>query len=197
MVPTPFDTPHPIQAESPQTAMSKQSEISRFSSAVAKTASIAIALMVAACSSSMPGGSSLQAQPEAKPNVAFVDLQGFDRELGASLVAPLPKIDVAFIDVVKPSAIPERLQKWMAAVEAGGGSVVITQPKSELQSRALFAIVSAVTTAWSASKFAKEYSQERQFKAAQNYNAEILLKRDATGDTIVDKVVFTQRAKAK
>ena len=57
----------------------------------------------------------------AKAELQFVDLAGFDRDLSASLSATLPRIEVAFYDRITPSAVPERLQHWMAAVELGGG----------------------------------------------------------------------------
>ena len=149
----------------------------------------ALCLSLAACSSAPTVPT-----PQPKPNLQFVDLGGFDRELGSALGAKLPSVDVAFIDVIKPSAIPERLQKWMASVEAGGGQVKITPPKSEFQPRAVFAIVSAITGLWSASKMAKEVSQNQEFKSAQKYDAEIVLKADGKGDAVVDKILFRERA---
>ena len=50
-----------------------------------------------------------------KAEIQFVDLQGFDRDLGNSLSNALPKVEVAFYDRIAPSALPERLQHWMAA----------------------------------------------------------------------------------
>jgi hypothetical protein len=81
----------------------------------------------------------------------------------------------------------------MAAVEAGGGKVQITPPKSTVQGKSIFAVVSAVTTVWSASKMASSLARDAQFKAAQAYNAEVILKADASGDNVVDRVVFTKR----
>ena len=46
-----------------------------------------------------------------KPELQFVDLQGFDRDLHGALSAPLPKVDVAFLDRISPNALPERLQR--------------------------------------------------------------------------------------
>ncbi len=148
------------------------------------------ALTLGGCAA--PTGANEQAAA-AKDQVQFLDIASFDKTLSASLSAPLAKVDVAFVDVVKPSAMPERLQKWMASVEAGGGKVSITEPKSELQGRSVFALVSAATTLWSASKMAASFARDSQFKAAQAYNAEIVLKRDTSGDSVVDKVVFTKR----
>jgi hypothetical protein len=125
----------------------------------------------------------------------FVDLQGFDRDLEASLAAPLPSVDVAFYDKVSPSAMPERLQKWMASVEAGGGSVKIVPPPSTVTAKNPFLIVSLANSLWNASKIAKAAAIAGHLKVAHPYNADILLKVDDRGDTVVDKVVFIQRKK--
>jgi hypothetical protein len=131
----------------------------------------------------------------ARAELNFVDLQGFDRDLAGSLSAPLPKVEVAFYDRVTPSALPERLQHWMASVEAGGGSVKVVPPKSSVTAKSPFLLISAISTLWTASKMVKEVSAQSRFKAAQSFDAEIILKADDKGESVVDKVVFTQRKK--
>jgi hypothetical protein len=182
-------TSKPFRTANTMTAMPTTPSSATRQSSTIKLGLAAFCLSLAACGSSP----SAPPAPPPKPNLQFVDLGGFDRELSSSLGAKLPSVDVAFIDVIKPSAIPERLQRWMASVEAGGGSVKVTPPKSEFQPRAVFAIVSAITGLWSASKMAKEVSQDQEFKSAQKYDAEIVLKADGKGDAIVDKVLFRQR----
>lgn len=152
----------------------------------------ALALTLVACESN-PGQAQSAAPPKAE--IAFVDLQGFDRDLSGSLGAPLPKVDVAFYDRIVPSALPERLQHWMASVESGGGTVKVVPPKSSVTAKSPFLLLSAISSLWSASKMAKEVSAKAQFKAAQAYDAEIILKQDEKGESVVDKVVFTQRKK--
>lgn len=131
----------------------------------------------------------------AKSELKFVDLSGFDRDLSASLSAPLPRVEVAFYDRITPSAVPERLQHWMAAVELGGGSVKVVPPQSSVTAKSPFLIISLVSSLWSASKMVKELSAKAQFKSAQGFDAEILLKVDDKGESVVDKVVFLQRTK--
>lgn len=131
----------------------------------------------------------------ASPNLQFLDLQSFDRDLSRSLTAPLPAVEVAFHDRVTPSAMPERLQKWMASVEAGGGSVKVIPPPSSVTARNPLMLVSALTTLWSAGRMAQTVAQDAQFKAAQTHDAEIRLKADDKGETVVDRVVFVRRAK--
>jgi len=130
-----------------------------------------------------------------KTELQFVDLQGFDRDLAGSLSASLPQVDVAFYDHIAPSALPERLQHWMASVEAGGGTVKVVHPKSGVTAKNPFLLISAVSSIWSASKMAREISTESRFKVAQAYDAEIILKVNEKGDSLVDKVVFLQRKK--
>ena len=137
---------------------------------------------------SLPGDS---AQP--KTQLQFVDLPGFDKALTGSLAASLPRVDVGFYDSVAPSALPERLQSWLAAVESGGGTVKVTPPKVVVTSRGPLLILSALTSLWTASKMARELSIRQQFKSAQTYDAELVLKFDDKGQTIVEKVVFVQR----
>jgi len=131
----------------------------------------------------------------AKAELQFVDLAGFDRDLSASLSATLPRIEVAFYDRITPSAVPERLQHWMAAVELGGGSVQVVPPKSSVTAKSPFLIISLTSSLWSASNMVKELSAKGQFKSAQVFDAEILLKVDDKGESVVDKVVFLQRSK--
>jgi hypothetical protein len=142
----------------------------------------------------LPPEPDAQAMP-ASPLLQFLDLQSFDRDLSRSLTAALPAVEVAFHDRVTPSAMPERLQKWMASVEAGGGSVKVIPPPSSVTARNPLMLVSALTTLWSAGRMAQSVAQDAQFKAAQTHDAEIRLKTDDKGQTVVDRVVFFRRAK--
>jgi hypothetical protein len=153
---------------------------------------VLLALGVAACGSN-PGQGASSGPP--KSDLQFVDLQGFDRDLYGSLSAPLPQVDVAFYDRITPSTMPDRLQTWMAAVEKGGGKVTIVPPKPTVTAKDPFLLISIVTSLWSASKMAREMSTKAQFAAAEAYDAQILLKHDDRGDSVVDKVVFVQRKK--
>jgi hypothetical protein len=150
---------------------------------------LALSLCLLACGT---GPSPLPTTPP-QAQLQFVDLQGFDRDLAGSLSAPLPRVEVAFYDRIVPSAMPERLQHWMAAVEAGGGKVSIVPAKSTLTPKNPFLIVSALSSLWTASKVMREASTEARFKTAQSFDAEIILKQDVQGESVVDKLVFVQR----
>ncbi len=130
-----------------------------------------------------------------KAEVHFIDLPSFDRNLGGSLAAQLPQVSVAFYDHIAPSALPARLQIWMAAVETGGGTVKVVPPKSSVTAKGPLLLISAISALWSASKTVQEVSARAQFRAAQAYDAQIMLRTDEQGQTLVDRVVFTQRSK--
>jgi hypothetical protein len=151
---------------------------------------LSLALGLVACESNPPHGTN--AAP-AKSELQFADLQGFDRDLAGSLSSPLPKVDVAFYDRIAPSALPERLQRWMASVEAGGGSVTVVPPESSVTAKSPMLLISAASTLWSATKIVKEYAAKAVFDPAHKYDAQIILKQDDKGESLVDKVVFVKR----
>ena len=151
-----------------------------------------ICLLLSACASDMPPTT---AKALAKPELTFVDLQSFDRELMASLSEPLPKVEVAFFDRITPSALPDRLQHWMVSVESGGGSVKVVPPKSSVTAKNPFLLISLVTSLWSASDMFKSMSNQSHYKSAQGFDAEIILKIDDKGDSVVERVVFLKKLK--
>lgn len=128
-----------------------------------------------------------------KEHLQFVDLQGFDRNLSASLSVNHPQVVVDFYDQITPSALPVRLQTWMAAVESGGGTVKVVPPKSSVTAKNPLLLMSAISSLWTASKMAKELASKAQFQKVQAYNAEIRLKVDDQGRSMVDQVVFLQK----
>lgn len=131
----------------------------------------------------------------AKTRVQFTDLPIFDRELSTMLGTPAPTVNVAFYDRVKPSDLPDRLQRWMAAVESGGGKVKVTPPPSTVTAKNPFLLLSAVNAIFNISKASKAAAVAALYKSAETYDADIQLKVDDKGDTVVDRVVFSQRAK--
>lgn len=152
----------------------------------------AMFLLLSACAANSP---SIPVKALAKPELTFVDLQSFDRELTASLSESLPKVEVAFFDRITPSALPDRLQHWMVSVEAGGGSVKVLPPKPSVTAKNPFLLISLVTSLWSASDMFKSMSNQSHYKSAQGFDAEIILKTDDKGESVVDRVVFLKKPK--
>lgn len=158
------------------------------------TLSVAVGFAFAGCSTNAPQtAAEAGSSPQHKSELQFVDLGAFDRDLAGSLSANLPKVDVEFFDRTSPNAMPERMQTWIASVEGGGGTVRIIPPKSSVSAKSPLLLIGALSTLWSAYKTTKEVSTQAQFRSAKSYDAEIQLKADDKGGTVVDRIVFTQR----
>jgi hypothetical protein len=149
--------------------------------------------LMSACATDSPSPAAQSAAAAANTDLQFVDLASFDKDLSGSLAKPVPKVEVAFYDRVTPSALPDRMQKWMASVEDSGGSVKVVPPKSTVTAKNPFLLLSAVSAIYSANKLAHAASADALLHAARVYDAEILLKVDGRGDTVVDKIVFERR----
>lgn len=142
---------------------------------------------------SIPSQASSTSQP--KSHLQFIDFQGFDRDLSAALAAPLEHVDIAFHDKVTPSAMPPRLQTWIAAIDSGGGAVTVVPPKPSVAPKTPMLLIGLVSSFWTATQAAKDMAEKAQYNAARVYDASILLKLDEKGESIVDKVVFSLRKK--
>jgi hypothetical protein len=129
----------------------------------------------------------------AKPALEFIDLAGFDRELGASLAAKLPNVNVAVVNTVEAHHIPERIQAWLHAVEDGGGTVTVSPPKSNVTAKNPLILLSVVSGIWNSVKAHKAVKAFELHRPARAYDAEILLKINDQGDRLLDKIIFTER----
>ncbi len=156
---------------------------------------LATSILVFACLAGCQSAGTVQeVQGTPKSELPFLDIQGFDRDLSASLAVPLPKVDVVFYDTVAPSAIPPRLQTWLSSVEAGGGAVRVTPPKSDITPKDPFLLMSLLSSVWNASKLAKDAALKAEFRPAQLFDAEIVLKKNDQGNAVIDRLVFHRRS---
>ena len=142
-----------------------------------------VALSLVACVN--PAQQSLPEGP-----LQFVDLPQFDDQLRQSLEARPDDIKIAFIDRVKPSNLPDRLTPWMSTLRNAGGELKVIPPEGELQPRGL-PLLSLIPTLWTL--FSAVKTDQPQTSLLTGYDAQILLKIDATGDRVVDSIVFRKR----
>ena len=56
-------------------------------------------------------------------------------------------------------------------------------------------LIGAITTLWRAYQAGIEASDTVQRRAAKGFDAQIRLARTETGDTLVERIVFTQKAR--
>jgi hypothetical protein len=129
----------------------------------------------------------------AQPRLEFIDLENFDRDLNASLGAQLTHVDVLVVNSTTASAIPPRLQAWLHAVEAGGGTVKVSPPHSTVSAKNPLLLLSLVSGIWNSIKVTKAVQAHEMHKPARAYDAEIVLKIDDKGERLIDKILFTQK----
>lgn len=139
-----------------------------------------------------------QAAASAPGPLPFVDTGGFDREL-SRLVASAQEqtVELGFFSPVTPNQIPERLQKWLGAVEKQGGSVTIQAPPGELSPKSPALIASLLGAAWNGIKMFNQLAEDRMYASVNGRDAVIVLDRDpATRVVTVKSLEFRPRTKA-
>ena len=144
---------------------------------------VLLAVLLAACVGPKP-------QPLPEGPLQFVDLPQFDDQLRQTLEARPDDIRIAFIDRVKPSQLPDRLTPWMTTLRNAGGEMKVIPPEGELQPRG-FPLLSLIPTLWTL--FSAIKTDQPQTSLLTGYDAQIVLKSDASGDRLVDAIVFKKR----
>jgi len=156
-----------------------------------KTLGTLLVILGVGCSSNVPlsnpAGLNLPEQ-----QLSFVDLSKFDRELGAALSSDLKEVDVLFYEKVSPNKIPERIQKWISAVENSGGKARIETPSNEPKPRSIFTVLSLLGSAYSAIKNLTPLQSEAFLTSARGRDVVIHLARGPMGELVVEKIKFTK-----
>lgn len=142
-------------------------------------------LFLASCASVAPPDAVAPTGP-----LQFVDLPMFDDQLGQALGPKPDTVRIEFIDKVKPSQLPERLKPWMTAVKGAGGEVKVVLPPGDLVPRG-FPLLSLFPALWNALRGQKAGGPLEE--SLQGYDAQIILKNDATGDRLVESIVLKRR----
>ncbi|WP_408597747.1 hypothetical protein [Limnohabitans sp.] len=155
----------------------------------------AIALMAAVCLSGCEttapaSGMSRAASAPVPSQLSFVDINKFDNDLHASLLAHPDMVSVVFYEKVSPNSTPERLQRWLNVVEKTGGKVDVEPPPGELVPRNPFALISLLGGLWNAIKMTTEVKQDSMLLAARGRDAVISLERNREGQVVISKVSF-------
>jgi hypothetical protein len=154
-----------------------------------KTIFLSLLLLINACSTP-PQTSSGEKEPKQK--LGFIDIANFDRELTSSLSSEISSVDVMFYEKISPNKIPERLQKWFAAVERSGGQVKVETPPNEPTSKSAMTILSLIGTAYSAIKKHIDSQPESFLTSSKGRNVVISLERGVNGELLVENVRFVK-----
>jgi hypothetical protein len=151
------------------------------------------------CLSMAGAGLATDAQTEApaatpaQKELKFIDIAKFDRDLGGELSSGQPGVRVSFYTRTSPNDIPERLQRWIKAVEDSGGKINITPPPDELTPKSPMLLVGLLGSLWSSLKALNEISDERVLRAAQSHNVDFKLQRSPDGSIYIAEVEFTRK----
>ena len=159
--------------------------ISRFAMA------LIAAVCLSGCDTTSPTiGTPRVASAPVPSQLSFVDINKFDNDLHASLLAHHDLVSVVFYEKVSPNSTPERLQRWLNVVEKTGGKVDVEPPPGELVPRNPFALISLLGGLWNAIKMTTEVKQDSMLLAARGRDALISLERNREGQVVISKISF-------
>jgi hypothetical protein len=144
----------------------------------------------------LAGTSSSEVKKTNPEELGFVDISRFDRDLHDALLGAPKQVTVAMFDKVSPNNTPERLQKWLNAVERNGGKVEIEPPPNELVPRNPLALISLVGGLWNVIKATTAVHDAQVTKAVRGHDAVISLERNAQGQVVVGKIIFKKNQPA-
>lgn len=123
----------------------------------------------------------------ALPNqMTFFDSKLFDAKLSKEMETGKNRIEVEVTGRVQLSSIPDRIDRWVTKV-GEEGKVEVKQSEPAVRTRSLFGIIPMIFEGF------KRMKEERMYEPASNYDATILYRKDAAGDTLIEKVIFTRK----
>jgi len=121
------------------------------------------------------------------PNqVTFFDSKLFDAKLSKELEAGKSRVEVEVMGKVPLSNIPERIDRWITKV-GEEGKVEMKQSDPAVRTRSFFGIIPMIFEGF------RRMKEERMYEPASQYDATILYRKDAAGDTLIDRVIFTRK----
>lgn len=146
-----------------------------------------LVLMLGGCASDAPKG-------PPREQISYLDTSAFDRNLSNSLGADLPEVVIPVQDKMTPVAIPERLNKWLSAVDANGGQIQVKEmPAVDANGKARGFPIALIGVAIEVVRHLYGKAEEKQYKPAARYDAELQVRTGANGERIIEKVVMRRR----
>lgn len=125
-------------------------------------------------------------QPIIPQQLTFFDSKLFDAKLSQELRSGKNRIEVEVTGRVPLSNIPDRIDRWVTKV-GEEGKVEVKQSEPAMRTRSLFGIIPMIFESF------KRMQEERMLEPAGNFDAVIYYRKDASGDTLIDRVVFTRK----
>lgn len=149
-----------------------------------------VVLVATMCSIFVGCQSTVEVSPPQK-TITFIDAQKFDNELTSSLKQLNEPVSVNFHNQVTPNQIPQRIDKWLAAVEKSGGKINISTPVGEPTPKDPMFLFGLFSGLWNAIKTLRgEMTSYSMDDAVKNKNVNIALERNAQGNLFIQKIEF-------
>ena len=149
-------------------------------------AGLSLIALLGACASTPPA-------PPPKEKVTYIDTNSFDRNLSSSMAANLETIEVPVDDRISPVAIPDRLNKWLAAVDANGGDIQVKQVETTAQGKTRGFPIAVIGLAIEVVRLLRSDPAEQLYKSAGNYDADIMVRQGPSGERVIERVVLKRR----
>ena len=146
-----------------------------------------LVFMLGGCASDAPKG-------PPREQISYLDTSAFDRNLSNSLGADLPEVVIPVQDKMTPVAIPERLNKWLSAVDANGGQIQVKEmPAVDANGKVRGFPIALIGVAIEVVRHLYGKAEEKLYKPAARYDAELQVRTGPTGERIIEKVVMRRR----
>jgi hypothetical protein len=171
----------------------QQKDCMNYQKSCMPTVLFVLALFLVACQSTSNLVDHDSVHTNSGPSVTelkFIDLSKFDHELYRALNSTEPEIKVVMFEKISPNNTPDRLQKWLNAVEKNGGKVEIEPPPNELVPRNPFALIGLIGGLWDAVKAVADFRESQLTHAVKGRDAVISLERNSRGEIVISKLIF-------
>ena len=125
-------------------------------------------------------------QPIIPQQLIFFDSRLFDAKLSQELGSGKNRIEVEITGRVPLSNIPDRIDRWVSKV-GEEGKVEVKPSEPAVRTRSFFGIIPMIFEGF------RKMREDKMYETAGNFDAVIYYRKDASGETLIERVVFTRK----
>lgn len=145
-------------------------------------------ILLSACASDARMERIEEANEEPEKIIDLMDSEVFDYKLGYSLIRNLERVEIKIISPFNANNIPERIEKWLSAIDESGGTVTMVKDPRYIKQRGIISeAIDLAIVAYDAIK------KNVLYAATDDYNAEVFYNIN-TGDITKIEFVFKETA---
>ncbi|MEN8215464.1 MAG: caspase family protein [Pseudomonadota bacterium] len=115
----------------------------------------------------------------------YLDSDYFEKQLSTAMSQKPPKIEVTVLSPFSTNDIPDRLDAWLTMIGETGGQV----KAAPIDSRKNMVVSLLLTLHSVYQKLKKQF----KYDSARHYNAQLLYRRNKSGDALIEKIIFRHR----